>query len=443
MQAPRGHARGHSGGKGKGKQTDPEDDPSSPEDSEEVPDIFSYGRIFALDHCRQHGPLYAFQIADAEVERYSVRISTTDDGKPTCSCDEIGTCRHVLWLLGQLARTSPETIEGIDIGPYEQISTMGLNNVCEELHWELREGTDSDSEETQWQLKKEYVYSELGRQTRGMIRERMKVVRDIMAALAPEVVTDDYRADIFEREEISMDDNIFVPHDLEATLARLLVLDDDIFYQFKALVSRNIRASDYFRKLDMKAHQSCLLLDRYCEIGPEEGQHDIIWCAQTLVDIVNTISVNVAERQPLSPSSRGEAAKALVSILGMVVKQRNHDVYQDLTWSRKRQHGEPQTDRNLYQRLIGSTSRANPAGGTFVIKALQDLPEAQRFVEDLEEILHILETIGWGPAPQEYRDRLSGLIGQLKGVGHEPSGSLAAAQKRPASSMERKAKRMK
>ena len=442
MQAPRGHARGHHRGKGKGRETIHEDEPSSPEPSEEAPDIFSYGRVFALDHCRQHGPLYAFQIADAVVERYSVRISTKDDGKPTCSCNEIGTCRHVLWLMGHLARTSLDTIASVDVGPYEQISTMGLNNVCEELHWELREGTDSDSEETQWQLKKEYLASAIGRQTRGMIRERMKVVRDIMATLSPNVVTDDYRGDIFGRDEISMDDDMFVPHDLEATLARLLVLDDDIFYQFKSLVSRNVRASEYFRKMDLKAQNACLLLDKYCEIGPEEGQHDVIWCAQTLVDIVNAISVNVAERQPLSPSTREEAAKALVSILGMVVKERNHDVYQDLTWQRRRIHGEPQTDRNLYQRLIGSASRANPAGGTFVIKALQDLPEAQRFVEELEDILHILETIGWS-APQAYRERLSGLIGQLKSIGLEPSGTLAPRQKRPASSMERNAKRMK
>jgi hypothetical protein len=442
MQAPRGHARGHSGGKGKGKEHDPEDEPSSPEGSEEVPDVFSYGRLFALDHCRQHGTVYAFQIADAEVERYSVRISTAVAGKPTCSCDEIGTCRHVLWLLGQLARTNTDVVEGVDVDPYEQISNMGLNNVCDELHWELREGTDSDSEETLWQLKKAYVSSKLGRQTRGMARERMKVVRDIMATLSLKV-TDDYRVDIFEGEEISMDDNIFVPQDLEATLARLLVLDDDIFYQFKALVPRNVRASEYFRKLDLKAQNACLLLDKYCELGPEEGQHDIIWCAQTLVDIVNTISVNVTERQPLSPSSREEAAKALVSILGMVVKQRNCDVYQDLNWPRRRIHGEPTTDRNLYARLIGTTSPANPAGGAFVVKALQELPEAQRFVEELEEILHLLGTIGWGPAPRAYRDRLSEFIGRLKSVGSELPGPSAAAQKRSASSIERKAKRMK
>jgi uncharacterized protein YheU (UPF0270 family) len=322
--------------------------------------------------------------------------------------------------------------------PYQQISTRGLSNVCEELHWEFREGTDSDTEETQWQLKKDYTASDLGRQTRGMIRERMKIVRDIMATLSP-VLPEEYRGDIFKSPDDITMEGTCVTGDLEATLSRLMILDDDLFHQFKDLVSRDTRATEFFRKMELKAQSSLDLLDKFCEVGPDAGKHDLIWCAQTLVDIVNSISANVAERQPLSPASREEAAKALVSILGLVVRKRNVDAYQNLTWQRRRPHGEAQIDRNLYQRLIGSTSRSNPAGEDFVIKALQDLPEAQRFVDELENILATLETIGWGPAPQNYRDKLIRLIRQLKG-GSGPSASLG---KRPASSMERKVKRMK
>jgi hypothetical protein len=454
MQSSRGHARRQSGGKGKGKAPARDDDPSSSDESsdnasEEGPDsgeghdegtdISWSGRLFALDHCRQHGTRYAFQISYAEVQRYSIRISTTDPESPTCSCNEEGTCRHVTWLLEQLSRTRTGAAETSPITPYEQISSMGLDTVCDELHWELREGTDSDTEETRWQLKKDYSASEVGRQTRGMVRERMKTVRDIMATLSS-YVTDDFRGDIFDTpDEISIDDP-FVLGDLEATLARILVKDDDMFHQFNTLVPRNTRASDYFRKTGLKAQHTCVLLDNYCEIGPAAGQqYDIIWCAQALVDCVNAISQNIAERQPLSPASREEAAKALVSILRMVVKDRNHDVHQNPQWPRRRAHGEPQIDRNLYERLIGTQSRANPAGGNFVIKALQDLPEAQRFVDELEDILRILKTIGWGPAPQSYTDKLSAIIAQLK----RGSGPSASSGKRPASSMERKVKRMK
>lgn len=242
--------------------------------------------------------------------------------------------------------------------------------------------------------------------------------------------------------------NILVEGDLEATIARLLILDDAFFYQFKSLVSRNICATEYFRKMALKAVKAFDLLDQYEQLGPTAGQHDLAWCAQTLVDIVDSISSNVTMRQPLSPSSREEAAKSLVGILKDVVKNHNYDIYQTVKWPRRRPHGELQIDRNLYERLIGSTSRSNPSGGNFVIKALQDLPEAQRFVEDLEEILGLLETIGWGPAPRAYRYKLSALIAQLKRVPSPtsvpgPAASSSLSEKRPATSMDRKVKRMK
>ncbi|KAH7364197.1 hypothetical protein BKA65DRAFT_131827 [Rhexocercosporidium sp. MPI-PUGE-AT-0058] len=454
MHSSRGHTSRNSSGKGKGKAAPMEEEELS--SSEESSDEDSNGsdpddagldeetdttcRVFALDHCRQHGTRYAFQIAYAEVERYSIRISTTDSGRPTCSCKEQGNCRHILWFLEQLSSTRSPTVEDeeTNVTPYDHISQFGLDNLCDELRWELRQGTDSDTEETQWQLKKTYSTSDSGHQTRGVIKERMKIVRDIMATLS-DVDTDSYRQDLFESGDDITTEPILVKRDLEATVAKMLIMDDSIFHHFQTLVSRNLRATEYFDKMGSKAKTTLDLLDRYCEIGPSSGQHDLIRCAQTLVDIVNSISINVTERQPLSPVSRGEAAKALVSILSTVVRDRNHDAYQNSTWPRRRPHGELSIDRNLYERLIGTTSRTSPAGGNFVIKALQDLPEARHFVEELEEILALLGTIGWGPAPQAYRDKLAGLISQLKGG----SSVNISFGKRPAGSLDRKVKRMK
>ncbi|KAG0650919.1 hypothetical protein D0Z07_2754 [Hyphodiscus hymeniophilus] len=441
MQAPRGHGRGQSGGKMKGKEPTPQDDPES--GSDDGSEDFWADHVIALDHCRQFDSpkdanqrRYAFQIAYAEVESYSIRIST-DEGV-RCSCGEEGTCHHVSWLLAQIARTK-EDAEGVDSGLYKHISDLGLENVCEDLDWELRQG--SESEETKWQLKKDYQSSKLGRQTRSMVRARMEVVRDIMAALSPEI-TDSYRPDIFESPDDVTEDGILVEGDLEATVARLLILDDVLFYKFRSLVSRNLRATEYFRKMGLKAEETFHLLQKYEDRGPLPGQakNDLAWCAQTLVNIVDTIGNNVTMRQPLSPLPREEAAKSLVAILKDVVKNHNYDHYQSVTWPRRVPHGERQIDRNLYERLIGSTSRSNPSGGNFVIKALQDLPEAQRFVDDLQETLECLEGIGWGPAPQAYRDRLSALIAQLKSVSGPSS---TAYGKRPASGMDRAAKRMK
>ena len=443
MQATRGHTRGQSGNKGKSKEPIPPIAPEDPESGSDDGSEDDFWHVIALDHCRQHnerdarGSYYAFQIAYAEVESYSIRVKPTDTGAPECSCDEEGTCNHVTWLLEQLARTKEEVVE-VESGFYQHISDMGLENVCEDLDWELREG--SESEEIRWQLGKDFQTSTLGRQTRSMIRARTKVVRDIMAALSSEI-TNSYRPDIFDSADDITNGNILVERDLEATLARLLILDDGFFHKFRSLVSRNVRATEYFRKMGLKAEEAFLLLEQYVQSGPTEGQHhDLNWCAQALVDIVNTISSNVTMRQPLSSSSREEAAKSLVAILKTVVRH-NYDIYQSVTWPRRRPHGELQIERNLYERLIGSTSQSNPSGGNFVIKALQDLPEAQRFVDDLEEILGKLEAIGWGPAPQAYRDRFTTLIAQLKGV--SVSAVSTSSGKRSASGLDRKVKRMK
>lgn len=453
MQSSRTHA------KGKGRAIEPEDDSSSseeqseeeeevegePEPAEEEVDaatrsVYTH-RIFAVDHCRHTGTYYAFQMACAQVERYSIRISTAAPSEPTCSCAEPGnSCRHIMWLLRQLDQLSDNNARP-HLTPYEQISTRGLDIVCEEMQWEHREWADSDTEETRWQLKKVDRLATVGRQSRSKARQRMQAVRDIMATMSP-VAVDDYRGDIFGVTDEITNANVFTKGDLEATVSKILILDDQIFDKFQDLVSRDIRASDYFNKMAFKAKEACDRLDNFCEVGPSAGPYDLIWCAQTLLDIVSAISQNVAARQPLSSSSRESAAKALVSILSMVVKDRNHDVYQNPNLPRRRPHGEPQRDRNLYLRLIGD-SRSSPAGGYFVIKALQDLPEALHFVDDLEDILRRLDSVGWA-APQNYRDKLGALISQLKSGSANPSPTGTSSGKRPAGSLDRKVnKRMK
>lgn len=456
MEAPRTHRGQLPGGSGKDRappketfqsESDSEDESQAEDgedyDVESITDHSSNEHIIALDHCRQHNSTYAFQIADAEVHRCSIRINETGTG-PTCSCSVEGTCKHIQWLLNKLEQTRKDTMSVVP-RPYEIISAKGFRNVCEELQWELREGPDSDSEEPQWKIRKDYAVTAPGHQTRGLLKERVRVVRDILATFS-EFPTDDFRDDIFGKPDDFAVGKVLVPRDLEATVSRLLVLNDDMFGHFKTLVKPDIRASDYFQKMAVKAQTTCALLDKYCDRGPTEvgGNFDLIWCAKTLADIVTAIHTNVIARQPLRSSSREEAARALISILRMVVKQRNHDAYQNMKWKRNRAHGEPQIDRNLYLRLIGSTARVNPAGGTFVIKILQDLPEARRFVEDLEEIYNLLKTVGWS-APQSYLDKLESLITQLKGgSGPSPSsGSGSSSVKRPASSLDRNAKRMK
>ena len=422
----------------------PDDDPPSESEDETEADNNDLEHVFALYHCRhidevvpESGPAqrgypfrYAFQIADAEIKRFSVRIDSDDPEGPKCSCHNSGVCRHINWLLEQLSRA------GVDVTPtpnfYGRISHAGLGRICRSLDWELREGTGSDSEaeseETEWEIKKDHRPARHGLKTRSVVRERTREIRDILATLSTQP-TDDYRRDIFEGADDITAADLLVPNDLGATMSRLLVQDDDLFYRFRTLVPPNTRASDYFSKMERRAKEACDLLDEYAQHGPAAGQqqqHDLIWCAQELVNVVNSIAENVAGRQPLGPSSRREAAKALVSILEEVVRNRNTDFWGDERIARRRKHAERNTDRNLYLRLIGSTSPQNPVGASFVLTALQDLPEAKDFVEDLEAILDLLGEVAWGPdepATKAYRAKLTQLITLLKGgVGPSPSG---------------------
>jgi hypothetical protein len=442
MQASGSSQQGRQTGKGKGRAA-PDDNPTTPnkdskkeyseeegdededededsdsedeDDADPTADTVSGKPLFALDHCRQIGAKYAFQIAYAEVQNISVRISAEDtDGlSVTCSCN-IDSCPHVKWLLEQLARSRTRDT-GRDAGPYEHITAIGLSNICRKLGWEWVE-TGVVAAENEYQLLKKGMSTPmLGAQS---LQEKIDTTCDILATFSPNKFADDLKSDIFgPNPERSVTTDVLAPHDLETTLARMLVGDDDLLCRFRSVVPRDIRASEYFRKMAERAEFTTVLLDDFSVAGRQhhDVDHTVIWCADQLVNIVESIHQNVALRQPLSPECRGEAAGALIKILDLVVLK-NQEVYQSLDPSvrRKRPHGEPQTARNLYMCLIGVSREDNPAGGTFVLKALEDLPEAASHVEKLEEILAKLDSIAW-KAPQAYLSKLRGIISRLRG----------------------------
>ncbi|TVY73244.1 hypothetical protein LSUE1_G003216 [Lachnellula suecica] len=429
------------------EQEDPNDsdDPDdSPEGSNDIPDN---EQVFALDHCRQHtgdnGPTYAFQIAYAKVERYGIRI---ERGRPTrCSCEEPG-CRHQQWLLQQLSRVpGGPAVGSATVDPYRRISITGLEGVCQELGWERRVDP-KHSMGTNWQLRKLYSTLEpTPTQTRGAVRRRMRTVRDIMATLSTVLDYDGGMFDTVDPDSITTN-NILVPHNLEGTLSRLLIFDDRTFRLFENLVPHDARAVAYFSKMKQKAHDTLIRWDDYLDNGPVNGPHahqyNLHWCANTLVSIVESIHQNIDERRPLSSVALESAAHALVSILDLVV-ERNQVVNE---FNRPKRHGEGLVNRNLCVRLIGDTTRASPLGDAFVLDALQSVPEARLYVEQLERILNRIEETGWA-APHAYRNKLRRLIHHLKGTAPGPTtqGPSSSSGKRSAGSgsTDRNVKRMK
>jgi len=454
------------------------------EDPEEATESSNNGHLIALDHCRpiynsdNTLPVYAFQIAYAKVQPYSLRIYDRG-GRITCSCEE-EDCAHREWLLRQLSMIpSGQRVgagPGLDTVDYynriRRTGSHGLEDVCRALDWEFREG-DTDTG-TEWELQKQFPpsrpfqgpelepHSSLirdmgdevpaageGRRTRTKIAERVNTVRDIMNTFSAAVQPVDYRRDIFENPTNINVNNVYVEHDLEATISRLLVVDDRVFHFFELLVSKDDRAINFFRKMQQQAVDILHLLDNYIDNGPgDDGrQYDIIWCAQELANIVTAIDTNISQRGGgrLSPSARTAAAGTLVSILEMVV-DRNRDAYARIKWNRQRRHGEGRIHRNLYARLIGILSSENPSSGVFVLKELQGLgPAAMVYVERLETILYNIGPRG-SQAPQAYQVKLGGLIKDLKNMPRpDRPGPSSSSGKRSggSTSTDRNIKRMK
>lgn len=429
--------------KGKARATPLDDDTSTDtsssdgEEDESDAEDENGTHLLALDHCRQIGSRYAFQMVDAKVRKCGIRLEENMKA-PTCSCNGGGDCRHTQWLLDHLSTVRNNSPTKRPVSPYEYITSKGLGSICKTLKWEFREESEEHVGEYPWALQKDYAVKAPEKEAESI---RIFKVRDIMASFSS-IPTNDFRVDIFKNISVIHNTTMYIPDDLEGTLIYTLLNDSLLFNHFDSLVSSDVRATKYFQNMNLKAHNTVISLDNYCDGGPSHagGAYDVIWCAQTLTDIVQAIHTNLSFRQPLSTESRIEAAKALLTILVMVVKHRNHDAYQNLTWKRPRKHGEPQIDRNLYQRLIGS----NPAGEMFVLSALRDLPEAAVFLSDLEECLSLLEAVGWS-APRLYLEKLREIIARCKSTSVDdisPPGS-SRSKRAGASGMEGKVKRMK
>jgi hypothetical protein len=411
--------------------------------------------IFALSSCRQINPahighvggIYTFQIADAEIAPYEIRMS---EFGLQCSCAQDRACCHRSWFLEQLSYAGL-TQAGSELDCYKQIAAAGLKNICETLSWQFQNIVEDGARpEIAWRLQKDGRTSVSQFQTENTdptnVQNRCKHIREMLSVLSTELV-ENYRPDIFNNIDSIMSKDILVPADLEATLSRLLLKNDLLFFQFEALIPPNLREADVFRKLEAKARQACCLLDEYIQRKPSTNskQYDLAWCAAELVNIVSQIDNRLNEHRFLFPSTRQEAAKALVSIMYEVVMNRNTDIYQNSYVSARPRYNQLLTDRNLYLRLIGSPSPQNPPGNAFVLTVLQHLPEACMFVENLERIWLALDSVGWAsktPYVVAYRKKLADLIAGFKDDHSNRSRTLAPG-KRSAETFEQKIKRMK
>lgn len=378
--------------------------------------------VLAVDHCRlvrsrrqsgeQLSPYFAFQVGVAEVETRSIRIgSLRQGGEEKCSCG-MEPCFHIARLKSAMGIAADDDC-------FERLDERGMSNVCDELGWNY-----SDEPylfpAPQWTLKNERI------RTSTASRGREYDVRDMLSFFHPQAVADEYR-DIFDFAVHS--NEVLVPYNLEATLSRLLTQDDVIFRRFEHHIPRERRDIMYLHKMEDKFNESLRQLDEYSASGslsnwnamtPSDNvafEHNVPWCAQSLIRISDSMSDNLRWRVGMSVHNQLQAAATLIRMLE-AVRSRNVDVYANHSFRRNRPHGEQLTNRNLYLNLLGPQSENIPGRSNFILDALETLPRnvvaAGDFIDRLDRLRADFSSVGFVSPRRLYVNRLDQLVSRLR-----------------------------
>ncbi|KAI9640878.1 hypothetical protein NHQ30_010719 [Ciborinia camelliae] len=392
-----------------------EDEESDEEESNEL-----LHTVLAVDHCRlvrprrqsggQSSPYFAFQVG--VVKTVGIRIgSLRQGGEENCSCG-IDPCFHIDKLKSAM---------GISAGDdcYERLDERGMSNVCDELGWDF-----SDEPylfpAPQWMLKNDRL------RTSTKSRGRESDVRDMLSFFHPQAVAEEYQ-NIFDFAVRS--DEVLVPYNLEATLSRLLTQDDVIFHRFEQHIPRERRDILYLHKMEDKINESLRQLDEYAACGTLSNwnaltpsgnvgfEHNVPWCAQSLIHISDSMSNNLKWRVGMSRHNQLQAAAILIRMLE-AVRSRNVDVYPTHSFRRNRPHGEQSTNRNLYLNLLGPQSEDIIGRSGFILDALETLPgnvvAASDFVHRLDRLHADLSSVGFVSPRRLFVNRLGQLVSKLR-----------------------------
>ncbi|KAI9744704.1 MAG: hypothetical protein M1818_001629 [Claussenomyces sp. TS43310] len=398
--------------------------------------------IFKEFHSEQRDEYFAVQITEPRKIQYSVRIGSPASGygEMQCSCKSPKPCQHIFWLVDQIAQRSvPDSVRGstLKFSPqgvlqgapdaYSQIKHVGVTTLTDALNCRLSvEESDEGSPEI------------------IPASSKLWMIRDMLAVFSTET-PDEYRPDLFNDLPVDvLAENALVKKDLERTLARVLLMDDDVFECLQSVVSTEYCAIDFFDKMEKKAVSAMVLMDHCRPPGRNESReiHDVEWCAKTLDRIVESIRTYPLSRKlSLSRVAKEQAARSLVLILENVV-DRNQDMYAGNEWRNTRQRATPIDTHNLLQKMVGSSAGSVPR--PFILDQLGDLAEATySMVYTLDEIFVKVRSSN---APSIYISRLEKLIQRLKSESDRGAGEPSGIKRSGTSSGKRSApppKRMK
>lgn len=328
-----------------------------------------------------------------ELNRHTISIPASQHDEPqhiTCNkCDSPARdCRAGLWLFDQIAS---QTLGGAD-----QPLVMTAEGYAEELGDIFETITDHDIDT----LANGMQYNDTYRSWSPVPR-RVRESREILASLHKTPVSM-YRMDLYgPGDDDDDDDDIVHENDLEKTIFRMLLRNDQFFKYFLSVMKPDKLVNNRFRKLQHKA--DCVLakyltratrLDALAGgLDPAEQSKLVRWCTKSLKAIIKEI------RLALLPADRSiqswqldSAARALIHILLKLVEL-NVGISSDAT---------SQRDLNLFHWLIEDRD------SEFIVDILRDLVPKDILVlyeEDLMDIRDRLQGV-----PQQWYETFCSLI---------------------------------
>uniref|UniRef100_L2G0C4 Swim zinc finger family protein n=1 Tax=Colletotrichum fructicola (strain Nara gc5) TaxID=1213859 RepID=L2G0C4_COLFN len=404
----------------------------SPEDRKRVRKTFKKPPQLSLKLCLLHDNHYG--------------ATDSRDGLP---------CKHLIWLLDQVVKqtlydhdpSSPLTMTpgGFpeEIGdPYNDISAFHSDVLADGLHVfnpDFGTGDDSDDSDASDESD-ESDSSEEGDTSRPLDRpipHRIQEVREMLSAISSSA-PEDFRPDLLSSPTSSSRRSKKSPikrRDLEATVFRMLLANDEFFHYFLSQMRSTDPVNDPFRKLSQRVDRVLHELDAFAAGDPSrpasaEGPRDVAWAARHITGVVGLIT----RERPLEPWERSSAARALVRILAGVVERNRDFVPPGL---RTAASSVPRQDRNLFLRLVGDRDEG------FVLNVLDLLPPdaAAPFLHTLEAIQ---DQLGVHGAPASYVEKFRSLMSRLRRRASVASSSTpATGSKRQSQGPDRGSKRVK
>ncbi|KAI8961859.1 hypothetical protein F5Y11DRAFT_366294 [Daldinia sp. FL1419] len=344
---------------------------------------------FTLRGCQAGDERCLFLIT--EPVEYTVRTGSEQSGygTPSCTCQngERGEspCRHILWLFDQITsqvlgvQRSPFLLTKYgypaELGnPYNEISDFHLDMLADSLHCDIVGQSPDPSP------------------------RRVRETREILAALN-EIPTDEYRPDLFSDPRKGR--RVIKRGDLEQTIFRMLLRNDDFFQYFLSSMRADELHSNQFRSLQQRADAALAGLRQYADNPALQSiahPKDVKWCAAHLSRVTRQIHgvIHNTDR-PLSQWELRAAARAAVHVLNAILDWDQEIGPADL----------PRAERNLFYRLVGSEDR------NFAVDILASIPP-EVLGPWVDELTGVQRRILEKGAPVSYTARLSSLVSHLR-----------------------------